>query len=233
MELPQAGEALAECARRSAQKARRFAERRDLGVESPRSPISPRRLAEARDLLQQAGAAPDRARCASPRSCAEPAREIGRREMRQIDDRQRAAQDLARLGGVAERWSRRAFASCSRKTLAGGGRQLAARCSGAASVSIRLAALAAAAIAAARRRQGPPAREARARSTTCSFSRSRRRRRRSSGTASSGDGHRAQRPAQARERNHQSRRAAASADRQGTGRNRARRDRAFQRWPAQ
>ena len=38
------------------------------------------------------------------RELADPAREIARREMRQIDDRQRAAADLAKLADVAARW---------------------------------------------------------------------------------------------------------------------------------
>lgn len=82
------------------------------------------RLSEARDLLQQSGAAPDRVNALTS-ELVEPAREIGRREMRQIDDRQRAAQDLSRLAGVAERWARE-FSTLFQKGLEAAGASSAA-----------------------------------------------------------------------------------------------------------
>ncbi len=60
------------------------------------------RMDEARDLLAKSGdeGSAERFR----RDLVEPAHELSRREMRQIDDRQRAARDLGKLGDVAARW---------------------------------------------------------------------------------------------------------------------------------
>jgi len=60
------------------------------------------RMDEAHDLLTKSGA-PDRAEMFK-RDLADPAHEIARREMRQIDDRERAARDISRLGQVTARW---------------------------------------------------------------------------------------------------------------------------------
>jgi uncharacterized membrane protein len=116
MELPKAGEALAE-AIAQAQKAQV-----SLNAESSEwnrlLTEFAGRLDEAKELLQQGGATPDRL-SAFAGELVEPAREIGRREMRQIDDRQRAAQDLSRLAGVAEKWTRES-AALFQKMLANG-----------------------------------------------------------------------------------------------------------------
>ncbi len=60
------------------------------------------RMDEAQSLLTKAGDASRIERF--HRDLVDPAHELARREMRQIDDRQRAAHDLAKLGEVAAKW---------------------------------------------------------------------------------------------------------------------------------
>jgi len=103
MDLPEAGEALAE--------AQSLATRAE--AASTASTEAWRTLARnfeakintARDALTRAGFEPDRLD-AFVREVSVSARELASREVRQLDDRHRAAQDLARLGEAAARWQK-------------------------------------------------------------------------------------------------------------------------------
>lgn len=99
MELPHAGEALGE-AGLLARKA--GAAQNDEADWSHLVADFSARLNEARQALQ-AGGASDRLE-SFDKELAQPAYEIEHREIRQIDDRQRAAHDLANLGPALERW---------------------------------------------------------------------------------------------------------------------------------
>ncbi len=78
------------------------------------------KMAEAREALTQSGDfAPERL-TAFGKELVEPSHELSGREMRQIDDRKRAVQDLARLSEVAERWKNEISEAFRKKLDAGG-----------------------------------------------------------------------------------------------------------------
>lgn len=103
MELPRAGEALAE-ATALAQKAGASLNAESSDWNRILTDFSAR-MAEARELLPQ-GNLPRERVDAFTKELVDPSKEIERREMRQIDDRQKAAADLTRLAGIGDRWSR-------------------------------------------------------------------------------------------------------------------------------
>ena len=101
MDLPKAGEALAE-AQVLAQRAAASQNAGSSEWNRLLTDFADRVEAARRGARSKAGAG---ARMDDfRRELADPAREIARREMRQIDDRQRAARDLAQLAEVAARW---------------------------------------------------------------------------------------------------------------------------------
>lgn len=80
-------------------------------------------LAEAREVLIRSGdIAPPRIE-AFGKDLVEPSHELAGREMRQIDDRQRAVRDLARLSEVAERWKAEITESFQKALDSSGGSQ--------------------------------------------------------------------------------------------------------------
>jgi hypothetical protein len=103
MDLPQAGEALAE-AQSLAAKGRESAA---LGLDAWRKLTRDfeAKIGAARDALARAGYEADRLD-GFVRELSVSARELASREVKQLDDRNRAAQDLARLGGAAARWQK-------------------------------------------------------------------------------------------------------------------------------
>ena len=103
MDLPEAGEALAE----AQSLATRSQEASTASTEAWRtlSRNFEARINVARDALTRAGFEADRLD-AFVREVSVSARELASREVRQLDDRNRAAQDLARLGEAAARWQK-------------------------------------------------------------------------------------------------------------------------------
>src|SRR3954469_2223099 len=77
------------------------------------------RITEARDNLKKAGNLEGRAEILQ-KELLDPATEISRREMRQLDDRKRAASDLSRLAEIATRWQNE-LAAAFQKTIAQAG----------------------------------------------------------------------------------------------------------------
>jgi len=103
MDLPQAGEALA-AAQSLAVKGR---ESTTTAAEEWKTLARDfeAKIGAARDAMGRGGFEPDRLD-AFTREVSVSARELASREIRQLDDRNRAAQDLARLGEAAGRWQR-------------------------------------------------------------------------------------------------------------------------------
>ena len=100
MELPKAGEALADARALSVRAAGSLsAETSDWNQILTDFAA---KLTEARDNVSRSGEVAGRSE-ALTKELVDPANEIARREMRQTDDRQRAARDLARLADVAAR----------------------------------------------------------------------------------------------------------------------------------
>lgn len=103
MDLPQAGEALA-AAQSLAVKGR---ESTTIAAEEWKTLAREFevKVNAARDAMNRGGFEPDRLD-AFTREVSVSARELASREIRQLDDRNRAAQDLAQLGEAAGRWQR-------------------------------------------------------------------------------------------------------------------------------
>jgi hypothetical protein len=103
MDLPEAGEALAEAQSLAA----RSQEASTASTEAWRALARnfETKINEAREALSRAGFEPDRLD-AFVREVSVSARELASREVRQLDDRNRAAQDLTRLGEAAARWQK-------------------------------------------------------------------------------------------------------------------------------
>ena len=122
MDLPHAGEALAE-AQAAAEKAR-LTPAIESGEWSALVGEFTAKATEARNLL--AATAMEKARVEQlSKELVEPTTELARRELKQIDDRARAVQDLARLGEVARAGSGKSKRSSAiRISDVGGGRRL-------------------------------------------------------------------------------------------------------------
>ncbi|MEI9896006.1 MAG: hypothetical protein WDN28_19590 [Chthoniobacter sp.] len=103
MDLPQAGEALAEAQTLAAKGQENVAANADGWRALTRDFEA--KIGVARDALARAGFEPDRLD-AFVRELSVSARELASREVKQLDDRNRAAQDLARLGEAAARWQK-------------------------------------------------------------------------------------------------------------------------------
>ena len=103
MELPNAGEALAE-AQAAADKARLTPGLDTAEWNALVSEFSTK-AGEARDLFAKGGGEKERVDRLA-KDLVDPARELVHRELKQIDDRSRAVQDLVNLGDIAGRWQR-------------------------------------------------------------------------------------------------------------------------------
>jgi hypothetical protein len=117
MELPKATEALAD--------ARALAGRAGVSQNSESADWNllltefVARITEARDNIKKGGNLEGRAEILQ-KELLDPATEISRREMRQLDDRKRAASDLSRLAEIATRWQNE-LAAAFQKTIAQAG----------------------------------------------------------------------------------------------------------------
>jgi hypothetical protein len=103
MDLPEAGEALAE-AQSLASRAEEASGSADAGWRTLVHNFEAK-VNAARDALQRAGFEADRLD-AFVREVGVSTRELASRELRQLDDRKRAAQDLVHLGEAAARWQK-------------------------------------------------------------------------------------------------------------------------------
>ncbi len=101
MDLPKAGEALAE-AQMLAEKTKLSTNADDAAFKKITTDFAGK-ITVARELIASAGSAGDQL-ARFGKELGEPAREIAGREFKKIDDRARATQDLTRLGESARRW---------------------------------------------------------------------------------------------------------------------------------